>query len=401
MRRGTALLAGALLAATTACGDGSPTGVAPNGARVVVVSGEGQRGLAEERLPRSVVIRLVDAENRPLADRPVGFQVVTGGGSVAPAMGTTDAAGMARTWWTLGGHDARTQRVTISAAGASETVEAVALGPDETDVIILHGARGPMKGVILVEEVPGGSGPALSILQSRTSPDTLIPIQPIDGGAATVVAFPWENALEWIEPAWTPGIDTVRVHLRPPVPLAIRVTVAEGPFGGTRQIVDKHLAALGRILEDEGVGVRLGEVEILDRVDEMGRVDVEQGGGFCDWPRDPPDRLHVFYVHSVGGNESAGVACPPWLAFVAPGRHASTNLLAHEVGHLLGLSHVPHGLMQTGTPGATLTEGQIFQIHYQEFSAVNAVFGAQPSERLRRCGHPLRPACLPLDFELR
>lgn len=389
-------MVGALLAVTSACGGGSPTGVVSDGARVVVVSGEGQRGLADERLPHPVVVRLVDDEDRPLVGRRVDFQVAIGGGSVAPASASTDAAGVARTSWKLGGRDTRSQRLRVSAGEASETIEAVALGADETDVVVLHGARGPMKGIVLVEE---SAGSGLRILQSRVSADTLIPIHPIDGGAAAVVAFPTANALEWTPARWTPGIDTVRVDLRPPVPLTLLVHVAEGPFERRRRVVDEHLAALRGILTDQGVGATVAGVEIRDRTAELGAIDID--GNQCSFPHVPADRIHAWYVRTVGGHTPRGVACLPGRAFVAADPGQSPNLLAHEIGHLLALPHASHGLMQPSAPGAELTEGEIFQVHFHRHSAVNAVFGWNPPEVLRDCGTPARQTCLPLDFELR
>lgn len=385
-----------LLAGLVSCqGSGSPMG---GDARIEVVAGDAQRGLAGERLPEPIEVRVVDEGNRPLPGRRVDFVVAAGGGSVAPATTTTDADGRARAEWRLGRLEVRTQRVTVTTPdGSGAAVAATALGAGETDVIVIRGAAGPMKGVLLVRD--DGPGSPLTIVQQRATADTLVPIQPMAGGTTGVVVFPWANALEWKTVTWTAGIDTVRVDLRPPVALALQITVAEGPFDVRTRVVEEHLSAFRGILESEGAGITLADVRIVDRTATMGGIDIE-GGDQCSFSSVPEDRLHAYYVRAVGGHSPRGVACPPRLAFVAAGPGESPNLLAHEVGHLLGLPHVGQGMMSSSAPGATLTDGLIFQAHFHEFSAVNAVFGWNPPERRRRCGTPQQPTCLPLDYEM-
>jgi hypothetical protein len=76
--------------------------VAPADRRLVKVSGDRQTGGEGSTLPRPLVVRVVDGPDRPVAGETVTWTVGAGCGSVAPATGTTDAAGFAQTRWTLG-----------------------------------------------------------------------------------------------------------------------------------------------------------------------------------------------------------------------------------------------------------------------------------------------------------
>ena len=71
--------------------------------------------------------------------------------------------------------------------------------------------------------------------------------------------------------------------------------------------------------------------------------------------------LHVFFVRTLGG--SNGVALPPSLALVADRTSVHDfRATAHEIGHLLGLSHVSPDrgrLLFRGANGTTLTEQEI------------------------------------------
>lgn len=102
----TRLLPGARLlplALLAACGGGDlalPTD--GDSERLELVEGNGQAGRPGERLPEALVVQLVDAAGRGLADRAVTWVVSTGGGRIDPAGERTDADGFASAAWTLG-----------------------------------------------------------------------------------------------------------------------------------------------------------------------------------------------------------------------------------------------------------------------------------------------------------
>src|SRR4051812_15033820 len=117
-RRATAFLTCLALSRLVACGGDStskPTNAGP-AAQLEVVSGDAQHGTVGKELPNPVVVRVVDAHQRPVAGQTVNFHVTAGGGSVFAGSSTTNADGVAQERWTLG-----------TAAGADQTLEARAV----------------------------------------------------------------------------------------------------------------------------------------------------------------------------------------------------------------------------------------------------------------------------------
>ena len=71
------------------------------GERLELVDGDDQVGRPGARLPKALVVRLLDG-NQPIADRPVTWVVSAGGGEVRPVADSTDSGGIAAAQWTLG-----------------------------------------------------------------------------------------------------------------------------------------------------------------------------------------------------------------------------------------------------------------------------------------------------------
>lgn len=93
---------------------------APANANVArVVSGNGQTGQAGKPLADSLVLRVIDEFDNPVEGAAVTWTTNTG--SLSPTTGTTDANGIARSRWTLGG-SAGSQSVTASVAGIPDPV---------------------------------------------------------------------------------------------------------------------------------------------------------------------------------------------------------------------------------------------------------------------------------------
>lgn len=78
------------------------TGAAGPPAGIFAAGGDGQSGAVGAALPGQPVVRVADANGNPVAGAAVQWTVSAGGGTVSPAAGRTDEAGLARAAWTLG-----------------------------------------------------------------------------------------------------------------------------------------------------------------------------------------------------------------------------------------------------------------------------------------------------------
>jgi hypothetical protein len=71
-------------------------------ARIAIVRGDGQSGTVGTVLPESLVVRVTDAQDRPVSNQTVVFSVLAGGGQVIPTTVQTNADGVAAAAWMLG-----------------------------------------------------------------------------------------------------------------------------------------------------------------------------------------------------------------------------------------------------------------------------------------------------------
>jgi alpha-tubulin suppressor-like RCC1 family protein len=112
-----AIAVAATVATLAACDDGTSPSGPP--AAIVVASGNDQQATVGTALPQPVVVRVVDASDRPVVDALVTFVVTSGGGSVALGTAETDEDGHARDFWTLGTSAAVAQTVEARIAGSA------------------------------------------------------------------------------------------------------------------------------------------------------------------------------------------------------------------------------------------------------------------------------------------
>ncbi len=93
------VLAIAVLATLTACGDASAPGV-PH--RLVIFDGNLQEGTAKEALLTPLTALVLDGQGAPVVGTPVRWAVIQGRGTVDPEESMSDAQGRAQTRFTLG-----------------------------------------------------------------------------------------------------------------------------------------------------------------------------------------------------------------------------------------------------------------------------------------------------------
>jgi hypothetical protein len=127
-------------------------------AAIAVVKGNNQTAPGGQALADSLVVRVTDPQNRPVAQLRVAFVVTAGGGTAAPDTAVTDNDGHAASRWTLG-----------TTAGA-QAVEARVTGSDSVNATFTA--------------VASTGAPALSTTQiTSVSPEPSFPTQ------AVTVAF--------------------------------------------------------------------------------------------------------------------------------------------------------------------------------------------------------------------
>ena len=373
-----------------ACADG-PTD--PPGALVTIEieRGGGQHGLAGEVLPEEIRVRVTEA-GVPRVGESLQLSVLDDG-AIVSAIAVTDMDGRGSIRWRLGPNVIGNQRLRVMAGGVERTIEATAHPPESADVVIVRGDPSGIRGIVIGRD--GGAGD-LAVVQKRMASDTIVRLQPVSSGPADIIVFPWTSALSRSTHSFTTATDTFIISLQPPVELDVRIRIVEGPFEEKRAAAEQQLAWTAAIWREQGAGLEIGAVSYLDETASGANTDVLTNDG-CTGPR-PGDIITINYVRSINRGANSGFACGSMI-YIANER--SQNLLAHELGHLLSLKHAPTGVMNQAPPGRELTDGEIFQAHFNMFSAVNTLYGAHPPALQRPCwGGHLSP-CLPVDFELR
>ena len=99
----------------------TPSPPPPMPTTLAAISGDNQNGLTGEALLNPFVVEVRDQYDNPLGGVPVTFALSTGGGSLSPETGITDANGRAESTLTLGSEPG-TNTVKVSAEDISQTV---------------------------------------------------------------------------------------------------------------------------------------------------------------------------------------------------------------------------------------------------------------------------------------
>lgn len=196
--RALALVGSALLA-----GCGKAVEAPPVPASLVLVQGNLQSIQGGMELPNPVVVRLLDADGRPVEGIAVGFSVQNGGGSVNPGSVVTDESGEARTKWVLGASEVN-QTLTAKAPALDPiNINAIALLP--TDLVIAQGNNqvakpsAPLPNAIVIRVVGPNNAPMKNIS---------VAFQVITGGGLISPQSGLTNAQGEVTARWTLGSAT-------------------------------------------------------------------------------------------------------------------------------------------------------------------------------------------------
>jgi hypothetical protein len=199
------------------------------------------------------------------------------------------------------------------------------------------------------------------------------------------------------------GDQTVDLNLHDQIRVPITFWVLSSPFGTNQTRANNFWFAMQTVYWPERVGLLFTPTTVRDATTNANRskyLAFTCGSGNANMTKMQSDigfdsgRINVYLVDSVDGSTSRGNACQIGGPFVAIASTAGTDLLSHEMGHDLALTHIDdltanfdqtNVMHSASSSRAFLTEGQLFRAHLQPASAVNATYGVRPGQITRDC----------------
>jgi adhesin/invasin len=123
-----------------------PVEVYPVPSSLTLLSGDGQHAPAGRRVAQPVTVQVVSRSGRPIPGIPVRFVLEEGAGRAEPQADSSDAQGVARAAWTLGGSPGR-QTLSVMADGVASptviTAEAEPVAANTRITVVSEKLQGP------------------------------------------------------------------------------------------------------------------------------------------------------------------------------------------------------------------------------------------------------------------
>jgi len=224
-------------------------------------------------------------------------------------------------------------------------------------------------------------------------------------GSGEVVAFGIDRPVALRSATWSTSLadQLVTVPFAPRFDIPITIWIVTGPFSSAQQTALTLWQTAQTLFTTERTGIRMTTFEIVDATanpaaaswsaftcgDGNGNVAALQAAIGAR-----PARINVYLVGLVDGSTSRGNACIVGGSFVAIAAGAGAELLAHELGHDLGLEHIDDltaafdatNIMHSASNVRQFfTEGQVFRAHLRSTSAINQTYGLRPGLPTRDC----------------
>jgi len=224
-------------------------------------------------------------------------------------------------------------------------------------------------------------------------------------GGGEAVGFSQYRPLALQSVSWMTwfGNQTVDVNLHDQIRVPISFWVLSAPFATNQTRANNFWFAMQTVYWPERVGLLFTPTTIHDATANSKRssyLAFTCGTSNANMSKIQSDigfdsgRINVYLVDSVDGSTSRGNACQIGGPFVAIASTAGTDLLSHEMGHDLALTHIDDltanfdqtNIMHSASNSrAFITEGQLFRMHLQPGSAINATYGVRPGQTTRDC----------------
>jgi len=324
--------------------------------KIVAFSGNGQTGSIGTRLPQPIVVKLLNANGTPAANRTVAFEVIENDGTVVDSRGsnnvprtaivaTTDASGLASAAWTLGGRaGAGNNRVVARSEGFSGAVEFEATSRTGTPALIVvdsgnnqFGAVGsPLARPLVAVVVDSGSNRLSGVsVTFRVSQGNAS----FDGAAEKTVVTD-SDGRAWVTPTLMADGETTFGAKIDNTETLISFH-ANGKLAGAAEATRISGVVLDNTdLAVAGVTVRVEGTTLTTQTDEQGQFTIAPAP--------------VGYVKLViDGSTARRAGTWPMLEYVMYTIPGASNTLDMPI-HILPID-VRHGLFVDETTGGTLT----------------------------------------------
>jgi hypothetical protein len=268
------------------------------------------------------------------------------------------------------------------------------------DTIHLVNGSGNEVGLLLDGQDGGGSFSDRGVLTTAAN----VGVGSLTASAASneVAGFTNHRPPRYRATPWTGGDDTFDVDFQPRISVPVTVWIVKGPFNDQRQHAIEACIRTSAIWNAERMGVAFSTFQVIDATADPQASDhfAFPNGDVGDvvWKPLRDDigftagRLNIYWVDTVNGSTTSG-----WSNFgaqIAMGRNTGDELLVHEIGHAMLLTHtngqptfdqtnIMHSASNTRE---FITEGQLFRAHLHSSSMINAIYNARPGEITRNCG---------------
>jgi hypothetical protein len=252
--------------------------------------------------------------------------------------------------------------------------------------------------------VSDGASTAAANYQGFAMASDSINIGPRSGNGE-VIAFGIDRPVAVQAATWSTAVadQVVTVPFANLLEIPVTIWVVAGPFPTTQQTALTLWQTAQILFTNERLGVRMTALEIVNATTDPAAA--SWSAFTCGTANANvasiqaaigarPGRINVYLVGLVDGSTSRGNACSIGGGFVAIAAGSGAELLAHELGHDLGLEHIddltadfnPTNIMHSASNlRQFLTEGQTFRAHLRSNSAINQVYALRPGLPTRDC----------------
>jgi hypothetical protein len=235
------------------------------------------------------------------------------------------------------------------------------------------------------------------------------------------VAFGLNKPPRRAEMRWTSGRDRLDMVLGDPIGVGLTIWIVQGPFAAQRDHAFIACLQTLSIWYWERTGLTLNRCDIHDATadpDVTNAILNSTGGDNRNWNDFSnaigfaANQINVYWINTVEGSTTTG-----WSDFggrIVMGRNTGQELLVHEVGHGFSLRHPVGSCSDASTmfdhtnimwacsdDREFATEGQVFRMHFNPTSSLNALYNARPGQPTEDCvGATETPPCPAVERRL-